>query len=620
MGEVRIIIHNVGTIHIDGKPYRLVRTEERRQAWRWEDNPQPPWEGGVPAMLSIEESTWHLGGFKSREAIPGTSEYGTTDCRWPYQELPGPKVNTLASLGGNVYQIFEAYDYIWVVDALGAHRINPTTLDVTLSLEASPPAAPTRPGAVWEDGKPLVCEGEYRVWKLSTIGSPDTWTYTDSWAGGAAPKALARGIDRLFAVSATGLLMNVSTGLDPTNPAHYADRIQCGDNDPGHYPRSVVAYGNTVLVGKNEGLFGVSVDEGIGVPLLKRMIRGSLNCYGMEVIDPHVYVPHFRGLYRVIPGVTAESIGLEREVLNVTDISQGKFRWFASDGQWIYAGLEGAGTVHSYVLVGRDGRSGEASLGPVIWDTLVDLGAGVQTRAGCVTTWTPQPYLFFHHGSTLISYIKLPKGGGPPGSDCQFASSSVRCSPRYNFGDWNPKDFPKFEVACKGVSATRYWSFAYQIDDSGTWITTDKDGNAMDVKSLGVKTFYLAPTAVGREIQFRRTYTGPDADNAPGSIVYFKPFAVPQARKLPVITAILHCAGEMHHERQIDPRDAITQFNDLHDLSKQADSVVTYGPWTRSDSGINAWVRDVRLLETIQEGEGEPELLCQVALQLREGA
>jgi hypothetical protein len=622
-------IVDVGTVRLGVEDYRLVRTKEFQQEWTQLSVNEPPWSGasGVdeadfPNMISVMEESWHLGGFKSREGIEGTTEYGTTDNRWPFQMLPGPYVTilTLPDVGGHSPTcFFEALGYIFVLCGHKAFRITPSDLTVVLSKDIGSEVLST--GLLWESTYGVAGTWLGYAWKVTAIvgGGPDTWA-----VGTSLISYMDTAINRLFKVDETCLLKNVSTGLDPTAEANFADTVQCGS--PAVSPNSLVAYQNTVLVGKSEGVFGVSADEGIGVPLVKRMLPSILNCYGMKVVEPYVLVPHSRGLYRLQPGVSCESVGLEQEVLNQTVIPRGRFASFAVDNQWIYAFLECGTSLNSYILVGRNARSGEASLGPIIWDTLIDLGVlsafSSMLRPMHISTKTPQPMLFFPMGPSstnhLIGVVKLPVGGGVPGTDCTFAASSVRYSPRYSFGDWNLKDFPKVQIAARGVDATnRYWSLAYSID-GGTFVDVDSAGNPMHVHAEGVQTFYFAATAVGREIQYRWTYTGPaGGDSTPAPLVYFRRYAVPQSKKVPIIKCILYLAAGILHDAAREARDAITQFNDLNVLSEQASSVASYGPW---GDNVPVWVRHVQLLQTIQEGQAEPELLVEVVLQKRESS
>lgn len=605
---------DVGTIRLGDEDYRLVRTEEHKQAWREEGIDEPPWHEGLPPLIGIEDTTWHLGGFKSREGIPGTTEYGTTDNRWPFQMLPGPHVVdlTMPDPDDDVTGFFEALGYIFVVGGERVFRIDPSDFSVVLSKDFATGVATSIMGLRWEGTKGLV-GGRTYMWAVTTIGSPDTWAESAVYAF-----RLAAGIDRLFAVGYTGLLRNVSTGLDPATAANWADRVQCGPvyNAEGDQPTGLVVYENTVIVGRHTGVYGVSADEGIGVPLISRMVWDADNCLGMTVVEPYIFVPHSRGLYQLKPGVSVDSIGLEKEILNQTTLGRSHFRCFVVDNQWIYAGLEGPSGITSYIVVGRRRRQGEPGLGQIIWDTWIDLGAATQVRAAHISTLPTQPTLLFAKGKH-VSYVKLPVSGAVPDATCTFAASSVRYSPKYNFGDWNPKDFPKVQIAARDASATRYWSLAYSVD-GGAWVTDDIDSVAMDVKEDSVLTFFFAVAAVGREIQYRFTYTGPAADTTPVPLVYFKRFARPQSKKVPVIIAILHLAAGMSHDMAEEGRDAITQFSDLQTLSEQAASVVSRGPWGAGD--VRVWVRHVRLLDTVQVGMGEPELLVEATLQKREAA
>ena len=121
-------LKHVGTVKIGSESYQLVQTDDR-QAWREEYLHEPPWTEGLPATLSEPTETWHLGGLKSKQGIPGTSEYGqNTDGRFPFRLLPGPEVTTVTLTGSlaNPTRIFEALGYIWAVCGRYVFRIDPS--------------------------------------------------------------------------------------------------------------------------------------------------------------------------------------------------------------------------------------------------------------------------------------------------------------------------------------------------------------------------------------------------------------------------------------------------------------------------------------------------------------
>ena len=197
---------HIGTVKIGAESYLLAETEDR-QAWQKQFLHEPPWADGLPAMLSEPSETWHLGGFKTRQGIPGTYEYGVnTDTRFPFRLLPGPLLTAL-TLTGSVSpptRIFEALGYIFVVAGRRVFRIDPATDAVVESKDFGAGVLGVD-GLKWESNKGLVTTdaADQSLWEVSAIGSPDTWTQA---AVGIKPYKLAAGIDRLFGVQADGLL------------------------------------------------------------------------------------------------------------------------------------------------------------------------------------------------------------------------------------------------------------------------------------------------------------------------------------------------------------------------------------------------------------------------------
>ncbi|KKL56578.1 hypothetical protein LCGC14_2244030, partial [marine sediment metagenome] len=321
---------SVGVVKIGDESYLLAETDEQ-QAWQEQYLHEPPWSEGLPSMLSEPQETWHLGGLKSKQGIPGTSEYGqNTDTRFPFRLLPGPAVTvvTLTSSIANPTRIFEALGYIWAVCGRYIYRIDPSDDSIVQSKDLGAGVAGID-GMKWEDDTGLVTsdEADQSLYEVTAIGSPDTWAQA---AAGIAPYRLAAGIDRLFGIEDSGLLRNVVSGLDPMVAINWADRIQCGEKSTK--PTGLLAFEKTVLAGKPEGLFGVS-PEGKGIPLIKRMVRDSTNCQGMRMHEPHAIIPHSRGVYRFLPGLV-ESMGLEKELMNES-IIRGRFKDFSTDNQWL---------------------------------------------------------------------------------------------------------------------------------------------------------------------------------------------------------------------------------------------------------------------------------------------
>ncbi len=597
------VLTPAGTAEIDGQFYSMVRTEKAR-GWRKELVPEPPWTSGAPAMVSSPQITWHLGGFKSRQGIPGTSERGkNSDARFPFRLLPGPDMIGFTALTAGDFPVsfFEALGYLWVVAGRRVYRINPSDDTVTMSKDFGAGVLGIM-GLQWEDDVGFVTTdaADQSLWKVSAVGTPDTWTQA-----GVGVKAyrLAATNDTMFRVSKTGLARKIATGLDPLVELNWADSIQMGDKIS--VPKGVVAYGNTILIGKADGIFGVDVN-GFGIRLIKRIVKSSANGVGMYAFEPYVLIPHSRGLFRYQTG-QVESCGLETELLNESGVV-GLFNSFASDGQWVYGVMPVGSDV--YIMVGREAKSNEPGFGPFVWDTLMYLATAVSYAIHFSTLWNPPRLVFGWNNS--VYYSKMTAGLGLP---TQFLGSGVeRYTSRYNFDDFGPKDFPKFNVAGRNLNGDRYWSVAYSVDGD-TYQTLDRDGNVMLVNTNGFKTFFLPTTVFGRELQYRFSYSAAAHGTVAGEIIHFDPFAVPQSRKVPVVTVQLHLAEGIRHRHGTERRSAEEQFGALKLLAEQAGTVTTSGPW-----GVDVVmsIRDVQLVEMIQDDDKQPEYLVSVILQERE--
>lgn len=595
---------HIGTVKIGSESYLLAETDER-QAWEVQYLHEPPWADGVPPMLSRPQETWHLGGLKSVEGFPGTSEYGqNTDTRWPFRLLSGAQVLGLALVGGTdpPTRFFEALGYLWVVAGRHIFRIDPSDNSVVDSKDLGAGVLGID-GIKWEDDTGLVATdaADQSLWEVTAVGTPDAWAQA---ASGVKPYRLAAGIDRLYGIEDSGLLRNVVSGDDPMVAASWADEVQCGDVSTK--PTGLVAFEKTVLAGKPEGLFGAS-PEGKGVPLIKRMPRDDDNCLGMMMHEPHAFIPHARGLYRFLPGLV-ESSGLEREIINTSPI-RGRFKALVSDGQWLWGLINVSGG--TYIMVARDRSSREPGFGPLVWDTfgwMEDPSQAIHVSA----LWNP-PQLWFGKDDN-VGYYKLSTGAGAPdvgGASYIYSVSATRYTNKYNFGDWGPKDFPKVVVVGKNLDSTTYWEVYYSVDGVA-FSKLDIDGNDMKVAS-GRQTFFLPTTASGREIQFYLKYTTDDASQA-GEIVYFEPFAVPQSRKIPLNVIQLHLARGVRLDVGHEARSAEEQLSDLTTLDETAAPLVASGPWGEDK---NMWMKHLRLVKVIHEPDSEPEYLVEVALQER---
>ena len=600
---------HVGTVKIGSESYSLVKTDER-QAWREEYLHEPPWTEGLPATLSAPQETWHLGGLKSKQGIPGTSEFGlNTDARYPFRLLPGPAVTTitLTDSASNPTRVFEALGYIWVVCGRRVFRIDPSDDSIVESKDFGAGGTLGVDGLKWEDDTGLVTtdDADQSLWEVTAIGTPDTWAQAEA---GVKAYRLAAGIDRMYGVEDSALLRNCVSGLDPMLPASWSDEIQCGEVSTK--PTGLLAFEKTALVGKPEGLFGVS-PEGKGVPLIKRMMRDDTNCLGMHMHEPYAIIPHSRGAYRFVPGLV-ESMGIEKELLN-NSVIRGRFKAFVTDNQWLL-GLMQVGTGIG-IHVARDRASGEPGFGPMIWDTLVFLLL-TTSQTMYISSLTTPPRVWFGNDND-ISYIKLSSNsaGAPDvgGSDYAFATSGSRDTVKYDFGDWRDKDFHKVVVVGRGtLSANRYWDVSFNVDGGG-FSSQDIDSNIMRVNSDGLHTFYLPLTAVGREVQFRLGFVG-DSATAPPEISYFEPFAVPQSKKVPLNIVQLHLVADETEGERREARTAAQQLSDLHTLDESSSPLKASGPWGESK---DMWLKSLSLISVIQEPDAEAEFLVEVALQER---
>ncbi len=587
---------------IDAKRYRLVRLQGNRQSYVEGQEPEPPWQGGAPNLVSAAEYTWHLGALKSRPGIPATSEYGKNrDARWYGRLLPSAKLNTLTltSSASTPSSIFEAFGYVFAVCGRRVYRIDPTDDSLVLSKDFGAGGTLGVMGLLWE-GRTMITtdDATQSLWTLEAGdvvgGGPDSWGQTADVVA----YRLGAGINRLFKVDKAGNLRNVSTGLDPETEANYADNVQCGDDET--VPTGLVAYERTVFIGKPEGLFGVG-DDGFGVPLVKRMAQHVDNCMGLANFDPWVIVPHVRGLYRMVPG-EVQAAGIERELLNESPV-KGFWRGFSNDGDWLYGLLEVGGT-ETYVMVGRD-RRGEPALGPMIWDTWLHFAQ--LSKAVHLSALTDPTRLYFGYGNN-IAYVELANGPGA----IKYVRSAQHFSVKHRYDDWNPKDFPKLDVVGKNVDATTYWEVFYSVD-GGAFSNQDINSANMRVNSDGKHSFILPVTAVGREVQYRFDYTSDDEDQA-GEIDFFEPYARPQSLKTPVLVMHFLLAEGIRHDESQDDRTAVTQLNDLLALTESAAAVDS----KIHDRERKVWVSRLRVVDVVQEGNSEPSYIVEVAMQVRE--
>lgn len=594
----------VGTVELDSKSYQLVRTKESKgRSWNEEFQNEPPWDQAQPNLIHEPMFTWHLGGFKSRQGIQGTSEYGkNSDARFPFRLLPSPLINSVTLTGSTVVptDIFESEGYIWVLAGRYVFRVDPTDNSVVVSKDFGAGVAGVM-GLVWEADYALVTTNEATnsIWKV-VAGTPDTWTQQST--GTYYPYLMAPGLDRLFVVNKAGQMKNISTGLDPLDGGNYADSVQCGRTYTA--PNGLVAFDRTAFVGKPEGLFGVD-QTGRGIPLLRRMAYHANNTLGMLNFEPYVLVPHINGIDRFIPG-NSESVGLEKEIMNESPIkvTTAPVKSLATDGYWTYASTPVGSD--NYILVSRERRSGEPSFGSLIWDTWLHFTNASICSALHVSATASPMRLWFGYGLNL-AYVKLDQS--------EFSASASRFTARLNFDDWGTKDFPQVVAVGRNLDATTYWDVYFSVDGAA-YSNLDIDGNPMRVNSAAKFTFYLPTSASGREIQYRLDYVSDDPSQL-GELVYFDAYAIPRPKQVRLPTFQLLLATGIRHGDQIEHRSVTDQLNDLIDLRKSGAAISTTGPW---GDALKVHVVNMQVVEAFQQGSGDPELLVQVSLQVREVA
>jgi hypothetical protein len=626
---------NPGLISINGIKYRLAR-DASKIPYKRSVLPEPPWSEGEPLIISDETITWHRGGFKSKQGITGTSEYGeNSDARWPFALVAGPQIQTITlatstneplrgvvDFRGGTPEVANADDYLWAWSDDTIYRINKSTQAVTVSLTTGLSIVVQ---LIFWEGDLYAVEANDGLLRLTAIGSPDTWDVTNDVLNpvGLVQHGNRLAKARLLTTPDQTQVQNIVQGLDPTVAANWADEVLI----PGaplyitstHAGPAIVAFDKTVIIRTFEGIFGIE-EDGTPVNIMKRLPGPT---YTMKTIEPYIYISHSSGLYRWYPG-SLEACGLEQEILNESPVI-GPVVALEAIGKWIFASIENAiSSNDNYLLVGREAEAGEQSLGPIIWDTFLNLGqlplpywlyASDQWDSGYDT-------LFFPYGgssNTVLGFINMTiTGGAPPWLDTTFLypkeQSAERYTVRYRFNDWHDKDFVKVAIKCKDCASARKWAIAYRIDD-GSWVTTDINGSTMEVTDDDLHEFILATTASGMEIQFRLTYTGTTTSTTNASrVVYFEPFARPQSQKSVIHDVVLIIQNDLMKTGGREQQTAEASLANLTSLEETASPVTVVLPW---GSSINASIRSVEVSQTLQTGEGSHTYLASVTMEER---
>lgn len=436
-----------------------------------------------------------------------------------------------------------------------------------------------------------------------------SWSTNDALANW-----LAVGPRRLFKVyndSGAITLKNLSPGLDPSVETNWADEVIIPGSSVDDCRPPLVALQRTAVVATNFGVFGID-EDGSGVKIYERLNTAP---YTMAVQDPWLYISHAHGLSRWLPGLV-EDCGLEQEIMNSGPIT-GVIRAIGFLGPWIYAALTPQGG-NGNVLVGRERRSGEPGLGPIVWDTFLETGETnilYALYAGKFTGVLNQTeYGVVVEVNGDFGYIILPATGGIPeidSSSYKFATSGSRFTVKYRFDDWHDKTLYKIDVKGVGLDDNTFWEIAYSID-GGSWVTVDADSADLKITDDELNSFYLPATATGIEFQFRFTYTG-ESSSVKGELVNFEPHFIPQAQKIPLTTVQLQLQANQQYPDGRELRTAEQQLSDLAALV-QTSPVSVSGPW---GDGVEASVRGVTVDSVEQQGSGEYTYLVKVQLQER---
>lgn len=604
---------DVGILRLNGETYRLMRPENMQVAYQQEYVSAPPYEGGEPAELVHEVFTWHQGGFKSRAGIVGTSEYGeNTDGFQPLRLLPGPKVIATVLDDTKTFSISWITDflgYIWVCAGRYIYRFDNNFIPV-LSKDFGAGVTSIM-AAQWKGLFYVTTDAATNsLWRLDSLGTPDTWTQT----GSVEAYRLAAGINRLFKVTKDSQLSNIRSNLDPMTDTNWADNVPVGSS--ALVPTALESYERTVLVGKSEGLYSVG-EEGYGIREIQRMQPSTFNCQGMKFFDPHMLIPHARGTFRWAPG-DVQSVGPEVEILNQSPV-RGPVTTIQTDGTWIYFWVQSA-TTTVWLCRARE-KVRPDSFGPYTMDTWVkQTGVDGQTVASHFTAGVPLqgvPARLWWSAGRHVFHVDLGSGGGMlDTSDPAYrftTSNSTRFSSKINFDDRNAKFFRRVEVEVSNATVSRYAIVAYSID-GGAFVDLDFDGNQMIADSNGINLFYLPVSAVGLEIQIRLTLVN-NSETSPIEVRSWKAYAVPQAKKVSRISATVLLQEGFMVEGGFELRSVVEQQNDLIGLLNSAVPVSCTGPWGEG----YMTVKDFKILSTVQSGFGQFSHIVQLALQERAG-
>lgn len=455
--------------------------------------------------------------------------------------------------------------------------------------------------------------GAIRVTTFSLFASNPAWTSNDAKASW-----LAVGPRRLFKIynnSGTITLKNIAPAITETTEANWGDDVIIPGTTLSGIKCPLVAYQKTAIVATDKGVHGVD-DDGTGIKIIERIDYSIQN---MRVQDPYLYISHGHGVSRWLPGLV-QSCGIEQEIENES-VVKGTVTAIAFLGKWTFIAITPP-TGNNQILVGRERVSSDGqNYGPMVWDTLIETGQS--ETINCLGTIRIPSLsstnfgLFFEQGNNL-GYCLFPETGGIPEIDSPsylFSLSGTRYSPRYKFRDVRDKNFYKLLIRGKNNTASIFWSVAYQIDDSGSWSTTDIAGTTMVVNADTLFEYKLPVTATGQYIQFRFTYTS--NDNTKRSwINYFENMAIPQGHKIQEVSFALLLADNINHsDNEIETRDVSVQYSDLETLMSQAAPCLGSGFF---GNNIYLYPRDMKLLQVTQQDFHEGEQIVQVTFRIRE--
>lgn len=375
------------------------------------------------------------------------------DASIPSELWPGPKVTTLAVGAVPITSILTtpAADYLWMA-------VNDTVKrwdgDATIVTSKDFNLAVTDL-AHWNGEVYAGLGADDFMQHMDTIvvGGPDTWAASEVNAD-----KLHESVDRLW---------RSTKAPDPVAVSSVADDPLVGDDwsAPEWVGSQSIAItkmatlGTTLLVAKQDGLYGVDTDTERLTNLLPDIAGFANNLNGLALLSwgASAFLAHSKGLFQYKPGVS-RTVGLERMKLNRSDITGYiTAATVAGDAMWI-AVFNGTDT---YLLEGRYVE------GELAWNPKVKL-AGTE----CATMYTSSyanSRIYFDHGGDLGWIDLMDAFVDQTASLYRFAiAGSIRFGVTHCDSPRTPKKFHAIEVESIDCDEGNAW-VPYIRLDRGEW-------------------------------------------------------------------------------------------------------------------------------------------------------